>query len=334
MNCLKCGYPIPDDSQFCQYCGVKIEYPAADGPSVQAEAEKCTYPPAVEAAVPVSQPAEETAGAVSSSAEEAAPVTQSAVEAAVPVSSSAEEAAVPVPSSVRETVGAVSPSAGEVAGSVSSSARETAGSAIHTDRGGQGPTALVSSGEVRDAGPYPEKKRRSKERFCKLCGGHIDRGTRRCESCGRQYFKFRPRVLVSVLAALIIVLLAGLNVYQYLTIRDNSSEIKQLDLTVDDLRDRLDTALKRVQSLNGKIDSLNGEIDSLKAAKEELASEKRQMSSAVAFYKYFVAIVQDNGTKIYHTYGCELLDFFSLDSWIYSTSKAEQLGYSACPKCH
>lgn len=267
MNCLKCGYPIPDDSQFCQYCGVKIEYPAADGPSVQAEAEKCTYPPAEEAA-----------------------------------------------------------------GSVSSSAEEAAGSAIHTDRGGQGPTALVSSGEVRAAGPYPEKKRRSKERFCKLCGGHIDRDTRRCESCGRKYFKFRPRILVSVLAALIIVLLAGLNVYQYLTIRDNSSEIKQLDLTVDDLRDRLDTALKRVQSLNGKIDSLNGEIDSLKAENEELASEKRQMSLELYFYKYYVAIVSDDDTRLYHTYGCELLDLSHF--LIYNTSQAEYLGYSACSKCH
>lgn len=271
MNCLKCGYPIPDDSQFCQYCGVKIEYPAADGPSVQAEAEKCTYP-------------------------------------------SAEEAAVPV-----------SPSARETAAPVSSPVRETAGSAIHTDRGGQGPTALVSSGEVRTAAPYPEKKRRSKERFCKLCGGHIDRDTRRCESCGRQYFKFRPRVLVSVLAALIIVLLAGLNVYQYLTIRDNSSEIKQLDLTVDDLRDRLDTALKRVQSLNGKIDSLNGE-------NEELASEKWQMYFELYFYKCNAAIVPDDGTRLYHTYSCELLDLSSY--WIYNVENAEYLGYSACPKCH
>ncbi len=311
MNCLKCGYPIPDDSQFCQYCGVKIEYPAADVPAVQAEAEKCTYPPA-----------EETAGSVSSSAEEAAGA----------VSPSAREAAVPVPSSVRETVGAVSSSAEEAAAPVSSPVRETAGAAIHTDKSGQGPTALVSSGAVRDAGPYPEKKRRSKERFCKLCGGHIDRGTRRCKSCGRQYFKFRPRVLVSVLAALIIVLLAGLNVYQYLTIRDNSSEIKQLDLTVDDLRDRLDTALKRVQSLNGKIDSLNGEIDSLKAENEELASEKRQMSLELYFYKYYVAIVSDDDTKIYHTYGCELLDLSHF--LIYNTSQAEYLGYSACSKCH
>lgn len=25
MKCAKCGYPLPEDSRFCQYCGARIE---------------------------------------------------------------------------------------------------------------------------------------------------------------------------------------------------------------------------------------------------------------------------------------------------------------------
>lgn len=32
MKCLTCGNPLPDDSEFCQYCGKKIETPKKEKP--------------------------------------------------------------------------------------------------------------------------------------------------------------------------------------------------------------------------------------------------------------------------------------------------------------
>ena len=53
----------------------------------------------------------------------------------------------------------------------------------------------------------------------------------------------------------------------------------------------------------------------------------------VIFFDSHAEIVGDDGTKVYHKYGCSKLDR-SNGFWIYNTEAAESKGYTKCTLCH
>lgn len=57
MNCPKCGYPVPDGSEFCQYCGERV---STGNPAGDSAAAYAPFPPAAPPAPvmpPIPQPA-------------------------------------------------------------------------------------------------------------------------------------------------------------------------------------------------------------------------------------------------------------------------------------
>ena len=94
-----------------------------------------------------------------------------------------------------------------------------------------------------------------KARFCKKCGGTIDKDTRKCSSCGKQYFRPKSAIPILILSVMVLAF-AGLNVWQYFLCR-------QANDTIDNLNNRITTLNNKVASLNSDITKKNTEISDL-----------------------------------------------------------------------
>jgi RNA polymerase subunit RPABC4/transcription elongation factor Spt4 len=192
MNCPKCNSILPDDSEFCQFCGTKIESePIINVPTRQAANR------------------EETAKQESTSA----------------------------------------------------------------------PVFIVSS-NTNQATHEPEQKS-LKEQHCKKCGGLIDNETKRCISCGKQYFKFRPLVLAIILLAVFFVASAGLNVYQYYIAQENSSKISSLESTVSSQKSKISSLNSQVDKNKDKAESYDDLISALSTGNLGYAANNFQSSESV-----------------------------------------------------
>lgn len=180
--------------------------------------------------------------------------------------------------------------------------------------------------EINESDPAPEITRTpdsgsadlGKSRYCKYCGGLIDAETKKCTSCGKQYFKFPKRIIGRLALGIIFAVLIGLNVYQYVT----------------------DKAI--INDLNETIEIKNLTIDNLTNKNKTLNAEKAVANRENNYYESHAAIVLKNGTKVYHIYGCKEIDGSS--EWIYKAKgespyliydveTAERYGYTPCPKC-
>lgn len=156
--------------------------------------------------------------------------------------------------------------------------------------------------EEAETAYYPKKKPLKKVRYCKFCGGEIDSEIKKCTSCGKQYFRMPKRFGVIVLAILCVILL-GLNVLQY--------------YEISAMRSDLETAGYKLNARDSLISSLNEKVSEYKDIAE--------------FMDNHIVIVSDDGTRMYHKYGCEDLDLSYF--WAYNTEAAESKGYYPCNKC-
>lgn len=149
------------------------------------------------------------------------------------------------------------------------------------------------------------QKKARKKAFCKRCGSLIDNKTRKCTGCGKQYFRLSKAIAWGILSIILICLL-GYNAYQFY-------QIKQLNSENKDLMEKLETKSSYITELNSRIGNLQ-----LKAN----------------FLDNNVVIVWDDGTKLYHKYGCTHRDIFKTTTfWAYNIEAAKQLGYRPCPYC-
>ena len=140
-------------------------------------------------------------------------------------------------------------------------------------------------------------------RYCSRCGGLIDRSSRRCTACGRQYFRPASAVPVIVLSVLLAISV-GLNIRQYV-IHSNMTET---------------------------VANLEAEIAEQEESINNLWWDYLKLSNETDFFRSHAVIVPDDGTNLYHLYRCEDLDLSSF--WIYNTEAAKQQGLQPCPKCY
>lgn len=88
---------------------------------------------------------------------------------------------------------------------------------------------------------------------------------------------------------------------------------------------------KTIQEQSDRIESKDARISSLEDKNTELLFENAKKMRAFNFYDTYAVIVADDGTRKYHKYGCDDLDDYSF--WIYNINAAEGEGYYACSKC-
>lgn len=178
--------------------------------------------------------------------------------------------------------------------------------------------------------PKERNKKKYKLKYCKHCGGLIDSETKKCTSCGKQYFhipklKFNKTVCITLILLTVISLTTGFNVYQYNKLMSDNNEISSLT--------------EQVESLNNQLSSKQGEIFLLNSTVKTHESKIESLEKQINFYENHVAIVYDYNTNLYHKYICydaALKIYKNGDSsfWIYNTEAAEKRGYSPCPSCH
>ena len=142
------------------------------------------------------------------------------------------------------------------------------------------------------------KTSKEKVLFCKLCGSKIDSETRKCNGCGKQYFKgikLNKFLTTALILSVVILISVILNIVQFV----------------------------KIDSLNYSTKMLRYEISKL---------EKENYETVITFLDYgdYAVAVNDNSQK-YHTRVCG--DFDESSFRLYSITAAEESGYYACSTC-
>lgn len=170
----------------------------------------------------------------------------------------------------------------------------------------------------------PQSGKPVKTKYCSRCGSAIDSKTKKCTDCGKQYFrglrltKFSVTVIVM---SLVILALSALCVLQYINTQTATSE---LQAEVSRLEQQVKSKESTIKTKDFTIKRLEGEID-------DLEDEKWDNWAKLYFFDTY-AVMVNSGSKKYHKYGCS--DFDESYFWIYNIDAAEDKGYYACSKCH
>lgn len=128
------------------------------------------------------------------------------------------------------------------------------------------------------------------------CGDIIDSETQKCTGCGKQYFKGISRKAVLIgLGVFCLVVSLVINVVLAVMLQKKPDYIVQSDESFSEWAER--------QELQEKAD----------------------------FLDTYVVLVEDDGTNLYHQYGCSR---FKMDEfWAFNVDYAQYMGYTACPYC-
>lgn len=159
-----------------------------------------------------------------------------------------------------------------------------------------------------------KKEKKSKTKYCSRCGSEIDNQTKICPGCGKKYFRGIKinRFSITVTVFILIILTSiTLNIIQY---------------------NEIDYLSGRETYLQNKVENLEDEVLDLEDEVSDLKDEKWDNWVKLRFFDNYAEIVGDDGTDVYHKYGCSRLDT-SDGFWIYNT-EAVKNQYSKCPYCH
>lgn len=170
------------------------------------------------------------------------------------------------------------------------------------------PAGFVLNNPTTQAKPAPKRKKPTKTKYCSRCGSVVDSETKTCTGCGKKYFKgirFNKFSITVIILSLAFITSVIVNICQY-------NEIDYLSWREGHLEDQ-------VSDLNDKI--------------SDLEDEKWENWAKIYFYDNAVVIVGDDGTDVYHKYGCSKLDI-SNGYWILNEEAADYRGYDKCSICN
>lgn len=349
MKCLKCNHKLPDDSEFCQYCGSKIEIATDD---IEGNTSDISVTCEEEASdnferIDVDNMSPEEALGVFFGAY--AKQSGEAIDANAKSQPNHEDDADfgLIPEKPIYTLGTKLID-GET--EFLSSLRTSAGEKISWERQGsvsvegvngmidiyntylpsgqpyktiyinmygakkstKSPLGFVFDDITTEKPTKRKKEKTNKTKYCSRCGSAIDCQTKICTGCGKKYFKIRlNKFSVTILImSFMIVALTTLNILQHL----NAQDLKQ-----------------EIGSLETKLNTWNNSLEYLRDKNEELRDENSEHREELRFFDNYAVIVSDDGTRKYHKYGCDDLDTSYF--WIYNTEAAKDKGFYACSKC-
>lgn len=170
------------------------------------------------------------------------------------------------------------------------------------------PAGFIFNNPVTQVKPVKKKEKPIKTKYCSRCGSVVDNKTKVCTGCGKKYFKgirFNKFSITVIILSLAFITSVIVNICQY-------NEIDYLSWREGYLEDQ-------VSDLNDKVD--------------DLEDEKWENWAKLNFYDNAVVIVGDDGTDVYHKYGCSKLDT-SNGYWILNEEAADYRGYDRCSRCN
>ena len=346
MICNKCNHKLPDDSEFCQYCGSKVE------PIIEPPAEEST--PSAAPAIPVAPTVIDLDGSsdplktlMEAQAKETIRVME-ANRAAQPNNENDPEFGLvpekPIFTLATEIVDGQRAYLGKLRtlngdkitwkrlGSTSVEGingmidiYETflpSGQPYKTiyinlygaKKSTKAPAGFVLNNSTAQAKPAPKNGKTAKTKYCSRCGSVVDNKTKTCTGCGKQYFKgFRfTNFSITVIAlALVIATVSILCVLQYVNTQELKDEISDLE--------------RQVSTKQSTINRLENEID-------DLEDEKWDNWAKLNFFDTYAEIVPSDGTNTYHKWGCSKMDDDARFR-IFNTAAVED-NYKKCPYCH
>lgn len=181
-------------------------------------------------------------------------------------------------------------------------------------RSTKAPVGFILNNETSSEPTKKKKRKKIKTKYCSRCGSVIDRQTKICTGCGKKFFKIRVNKfsVAIIILSTVIVALASLNIFQY-------SEVQDLK--------------KEMEILETQISSKEKSLEGFKKTNDDLRKKNQENSSELRFFRNYAEIVGDDGTGVYHKYGCTWLDT-SDGLWIFNSENAKYQGYKKCPHCH
>lgn len=160
-----------------------------------------------------------------------------------------------------------------------------------------------------------KKEKSIKIKYCSRCGSAIDNETKKCKGCGKQYFR---GIKFNKFSITVIALLLTVSVLLTLCIVQ-FERINRLEKDIERLEEQTEYRRKTINRL---------EIE-----KYELEQKNRENWYKLRFFDNHAEIVPNDGTNTYHKWGCDHLDD-SARFWIYNSEAAKGEGYYECPYCH
>ena len=159
--------------------------------------------------------------------------------------------------------------------------------------------------EASASAKIKQSKIKKKKRFCRYCGSELDIQTKKCPGCGKQYFhlpKIKKQSALIICGGALILILAGLNVYQYI---DNKNESALLENQLSSVR----------QELSRTYDVLSSWRDEYN------------------FHHDRAVLVQQESSDYYHYYGCSCLDYTKWITILDIFTAIKYLDLDPCPVC-
>ena len=175
------------------------------------------------------------------------------------------------------------------------------------------------------------KEHKSKEKYCKKCGGKIDSKTNKCTSCGQQ----RVRVSFSIsciILSVVLLISIGANIYQFL---DSKDKIQDLDELVAVQKKDIADRDKKIKQLRNKSDEYKKKADEyeeicslLENSNIGYSSSNFNSSESIIILrqnefgrKFTLTANWHNGGSVYTDYSSTAAElYFDNKSWNYSTS--------------
>ena len=153
---------------------------------------------------------------------------------------------------------------------------------------------------------------RTVNRYCSHCGNIIDEESKICTGCGKQYFKGIKHLLSKVfnkqhLALVVVSCVLFISLIANIILAIN---VADLDRAYQINRDKVERYEDSIADYRTKISGLENDL---------------------YFYNKHVVFVSDDGTKIYHKVDCYKFD--SSYFWAYNTEAAKSKGYTPCSWC-
>ena len=87
----------------------------------------------------------------------------------------------------------------------------------------------------------------------------------------------------------------------------------------------------QLKTLQEEVKALTQELEDAQQKYSTLLEEAAESQEKAAFLDKYVVFVENDGTGLYHRYGCE--DFAAGTFWPYGRKLAESSGYRPCPNC-